>query len=101
MFRVSTKLRGHSGSTSSKAHTPNIQMTSSISTTSKTTMLLGKHAEFVEKCVKRRVDVGMEVDEVKELASELWTMHDAYAGDGYGSDEDELGEDEDVTPVEL
>ena len=43
--------------------------------------------------MKRRLDVGMELEDIKELASELWTMHDGYVTEEKQMDLD-LGEDE-------
>jgi len=74
---------------------PGVRMTSSISTANSggAADLLKAHAQFAEKCVKRRLDVGVEVDELKELGNELWTIYDGYGAEEVGSD-DEFGEDE-------
>jgi len=73
---------------------PAVRMTSSISTASTGAAdLLKGHAEFVERCVKRHLDVGVEVDELRDLGDELWTVYDGYGAAEVGSG-DELGEDE-------
>jgi hypothetical protein len=55
-------------------------------TTTHTGSLLRGYATFIEGFVKRKLDLerigdGIEMDEVRELHSELWTAVDNYGGD--------------------
>ena len=69
-------------------------MLSSLITTSETADILKAHARFADGVLKRRLDVGMEPDELRELASDLWTLHDEFA-EYQGTDEPEAdGDDE-------
>lgn len=55
-------------------------MISSLTTTSATSSLFSNYATFIERCVKRKTDTGtgIEPDDLKDLANELWTLHDNY-----------------------
>ncbi|EPQ55584.1 tubulin nucleotide-binding domain-like protein [Gloeophyllum trabeum ATCC 11539] len=83
-----------------RATTYSTRCLSSLYATSVTSRLFSSYASFVEDCVKRKKQfkeiLGMEVDEIKELASELWMMHDAY----HGEDEIEDEEFQDVSDEE-
>jgi hypothetical protein len=76
---------------------------SSFSAGTHTAPLLRAYARLVDDVVRRRPDLGaiaaFERDELLELASDLWTMHDSYAGEDVEADADadgELGEDETI-----
>ncbi|CAA7263931.1 unnamed protein product [Cyclocybe aegerita] len=60
------------------------QVLSTLSTSSNTANLLEGYALFVEKCLKTRTSVvisaGTSFDDLKELANNLWTMHDNSSG---------------------
>lgn len=69
---------------------------SSLSLSSGTGKLFKKYAQFVDSTVRRRRDILMsdeERDDMKELANELWTVHDNLAeddgdGDAAGAEDD-------------
>lgn len=76
-------------------------MFSSISTTSATSELFSAYISVIEGCIKQRRGVettGLDGDELKELANDLWTMHDNFTeGEDETTKEEELdtrGEDE-------
>jgi hypothetical protein len=77
-------------------------MFSSITTSSQTADLFFEYSTFIENCVKRKsavhVTVGLDMDEMKDLVNDLWTLHDNYGdgGDGVRGIDDaySLGEDE-------
>jgi len=63
-------------------------------TTTHTCSLLGGYAKFIESFVKRKLDLGnigvkIEMDEVKELHGELWSVVDNYGGGEGGKGEGE------------
>jgi hypothetical protein len=67
------------------SRSPSTNAISSLTTTTHTGSLLGGYATFVENFVKRKLDLGsigtsIEMDEVRELSSELWTVADNYGG---------------------
>lgn len=74
---------------------------SSIATSSSSATLLSAYAISIETCLKRRPveeAVGIDKDELKELANDLWSLHDNF-NDGDGSMQDDndadcFGEDE-------
>lgn len=68
------------------SRSPSTTVLSTLTTTTHTGSLLKGYAEFVEGLVKRRIDLGsigarVEMDEVRELHDELWTVVDNYGGD--------------------
>jgi hypothetical protein len=66
---------------------------SSLSTGTRTAETFRAYATFVEDAVKRKVDAGsVEMDELRELSADLWTIHDGYVDDG-GEDGLDSGED--------
>lgn len=73
---------------------------SSISTSAATATLLAGYAKFVEDGTKRLSDletIGLDADEMKDLANDLWTMRDIFAANEEalpGEVEIVLGEDE-------
>ena len=80
------------------SRSPSTTVLSSLTTTTRTGSLLRGYATFVESFVKRKLDLGgigtgIEMDEVKELHSELWTAADTYdvgeGGTGEGEAEGE------------
>jgi len=59
--------------------------------------MFSAYAIFVADCVKRKVQVGMEEDELKELGNDLWTLHDNFTEgilEDPEADVDSYGEDE-------
>ena len=71
-------------------------MFSSLTTTTHTRSLLRGYATFVEGFVKRKLDLGnigakIEMEEVRELHDELWTIVDDYGGGEDGAGEGEGG----------
>lgn len=74
---------------------------SSIATSSSSATLFSTYAASIETCLKRRPTaeaVGIDKDGLKELANDLWSLHDKFndgdefrAGD---NDAEFLGEDE-------
>ncbi|KAF9462802.1 Misato segment II tubulin-like domain-containing protein [Collybia nuda] len=82
---------------------PKTALLSSLSTTSFTAKLFSKYATSIEKCLSRKFaveSIGSDSDELKELANNLWTLHDNFSDDGgvdgnIGDDDGaSLGEDE-------
>lgn len=75
---------------------------SSLSTTSSTAKLFSRYATSIETCLSRKFaleSIGSDADELKELANDLWTLHDNFGDDGgggatLGNDGDSFGEDE-------
>ncbi|KAH8101289.1 tubulin nucleotide-binding domain-like protein [Cristinia sonorae] len=70
-----------------------------LTTTSRTASLFGQYAKLADNCTKQYAHViqqmGLEMDDVKELRDTLHVLEDEYRGDETNSDdEDELGEDE-------
>lgn len=69
-------------------------------TTTRTGLLLNRYATFVESFVLRKLDLGsigarIEMDDVRELNSELWTVAGNYSrGDGGGESGGSEVEDE-------
>lgn len=60
-------------------------------------MTFKAHAKFVDECVRKKItDIGMELDDFREIANDLWTIHDAYAKEDEESDDIGLDEDEEV-----
>jgi hypothetical protein len=72
------------------------QLLSSLSTSMRTAPLLRSYALFIEDAIRRKADLGadmgIERDEMHELASDLWTLHD-----GYAEEEDANHEHEDTS----
>lgn len=69
---------------------------SSLSSSSGTGKIFKKYAKFVDSAVRRRRDIltsDEERDDMKELANELWTVHDSLAEDD--GDGDAAGEEDD------
>lgn len=64
-----------------------MRMTSSLVTTPSTSIPLTGYATFVEKTARTRrsdgvlMSMGLESDDVKELASALWEIVDGYGND--------------------
>ena len=49
--------------------------------------MFSAYAECIQKVLRGGVNVGLETDELKELESDLWTLHDSYPGiDSYAED---------------
>lgn len=82
------------------SRSPSTTVLSSLTTTTGIGSLLRGYATFVESFVKRKLDLGsigtgIEMDEVKELHSELWTAVDTYdVGEGGTGEGDGEGEGE-------
>ena len=75
------------------SRSPSTAMFSSLATTTHTSSLLRGYATFIEGFVKRKLDPGnigakIEMDEVRELHGELWTIVDNYGGGEEGAGED-------------
>ena len=80
------------------SRSPSTTALSSLTTTTHTGSLLRGYAIFVESFVKGKVDLRnigalVEMDEVRELNSELWTIVDNYGG-GEGAESEAEGEDD-------
>ncbi|TFK50599.1 tubulin nucleotide-binding domain-like protein [Heliocybe sulcata] len=64
---------------------------SSLYSSSATSEIFSVRASFIDDCIKRKRDmagiVGIEIDELRELANDLWAMHDAYHDEGDISEE--------------
>ena len=76
------------------SRSPSTTALSTLTATTQCCSLLRRYATFVENVVKRSVDLGsigsgVEMDEVRELHNELWTVVDGYDG---GEGEGETGE---------
>ncbi|KAJ6554978.1 Misato segment II tubulin-like domain-containing protein [Mycena vulgaris] len=70
----------------------------SIGATSGTAAFFSGYAIFLEDCTRRKIAVenaGIDLDEMGDLANDLWTLHDNAGGETDGtSDADVRGEDE-------
>lgn len=64
---------------------PYTEMSSSLSTSRNLTALFEGYAMFIDKCVSRRTtslaSIDVSLDDLKELANDLWTMHDNSSGE--------------------
>ncbi|KAF8805003.1 tubulin nucleotide-binding domain-like protein [Phlegmacium glaucopus] len=65
---------------------PTVEAYTSISTSSATSELFKSYALFTDKCIKRRTSavasIDVSLDDLKDLANDLWTIHDNFSGDG-------------------
>ena len=72
------------------SRSPSTTALSSLTTTARTGSLLNRYATFIESFVLRKLDLGsvgarIEMDDVRELNSELWAVFGGYSeGDGGG-----------------
>lgn len=71
---------------------------SSLTTSSAMARIFSRYAAFVERLRKRpsaaaAIDF-LDVDDWRELANDLWTLHDNYGGELDDGESDEFGEDE-------
>jgi len=68
------------GSQSTKTRFRSAEVFSSLSTSNNVAMSFKEYALFIENCVKRRTtitaSIDISVDDLKELANDLWTIHD-------------------------
>lgn len=63
-----------------------VNMLASLAASSDTGLLFKNHATFVDDCVRRRrLDLGIDLDELKELGNGLWTLYDNYSEGGDGA----------------
>ncbi|KII83792.1 hypothetical protein PLICRDRAFT_119052 [Plicaturopsis crispa FD-325 SS-3] len=80
------------------AEFPTVKALSSLSIgASGTRSLFSAYATLAEDCVRRRrPDAGFDLDDLKELGNDLWTIHDGFADDAqmWEAGEDDVGEDE-------
>ncbi|KAJ7465029.1 Misato segment II tubulin-like domain-containing protein [Mycena latifolia] len=71
---------------------------SSIAATSGSADFFSRYARFLENCARKKIPVenaGIDIDEMGDLANNLWTLHDNAGGETDGnSDMDVRGEDE-------
>ncbi|KAF8648203.1 hypothetical protein AX16_006342 [Volvariella volvacea WC 439] len=70
---------------------------STLGTTSATSTLFSGYARFAEGCTKHTHDMdalGIDVDELRDLVNDLWTIHDNFSDDRASSVADSIGEDE-------
>jgi hypothetical protein len=72
-----------------------------LETTSQSASIFKAYGALAKSCLTRHSDLiarmGLEKDEVKELRETMFMLEDAYRNedlDGFDSDVDELGEDE-------
>ncbi|KAK0472827.1 mtDNA inheritance protein Dml1 [Armillaria luteobubalina] len=80
-----------------------VEMFSSVSTSSGTARMFADYAKFVDSTLRRRTlgVVSDEMDDLKELANDLWTVHDNFSTDGdeeslESGPDSSLGEDEEL-----
>ena len=78
---------------------PSIPMFSSLTTTSETATLFSAYATFVSECIRRKSDVvvGLDLDILRELGNDLWTLHDNFYNESDGlsvGDQETRNEDE-------
>jgi hypothetical protein len=69
-------------------------MFSSIATSSQTAELFSTYAAFATDCIKRNALGSVDVDELREIANDLWTLHDNFAEGGDEGLEGAFGEDD-------
>ena len=69
----------------SSPRAPCTEVSSSLSTSKNLTALFEGYAMFIDKCVSRRTtslsSIDVSLDDLKELANDLWTMHDNSSGE--------------------
>jgi hypothetical protein len=60
---------------------PSTAMMSSVTTSNRTASLFGNYARLLDSCVRGGVTISeaLERDCLKELANDLWTIHDNFA----------------------
>ncbi|KAK0472500.1 mtDNA inheritance protein Dml1 [Armillaria novae-zelandiae] len=80
-----------------------VETFSSVSTSSGTARMFADYAKFVDSTLRRRTlgVVSDEIDDLKELANDLWTVHDNFSTDGdeeslKSGPDSSLGEDEEL-----
>jgi hypothetical protein len=69
-------------------------MFSSMATSTRTAKLFAAYAAFATDCVKRNTLGSVDVDELREIANDLWTLHDNFAEGGNEDLEGGVGEDD-------
>jgi hypothetical protein len=95
-----TPLLSHSrAQTRTHLDQPSTPMFSSLTTTSETATLFSAYATFVSECIRRKADVvvGLDLDILRELGNDLWTLHDNFYNESDGlsvGDQEMRNEDE-------
>ncbi|PPQ91103.1 hypothetical protein CVT25_013141 [Psilocybe cyanescens] len=68
-----------------KKNPETVEVYSSLSSSSNTSKIFEKYALFIETCIKRRTtstaSIDIHLDDLKDLANDLWTMHDNSSED--------------------
>jgi hypothetical protein len=66
-------------------HLPTVEGYTSISTSSAISTMFKDYAIFTDKCINRRISttavIDVSLDELKDLANDLWTIHDNFSED--------------------
>ncbi|KAG6907553.1 hypothetical protein DXG01_008539 [Tephrocybe rancida] len=74
----------------------NCSIFSSLSTSARTSRLFSSHATAIDAYLKRKPAIealGFDGDDLRDLANDLWTLHDNFGGENNDQD-GSLGEDE-------
>jgi len=75
-----------SGTTDTSSILPTVEGCTSISTSSATSEMFENYAIFTDKCINRRTSavalIDVSLDDLKDLANDLWTIHDNFSEDG-------------------
>ena len=75
------------GSSSNIADTgilPTVESYTSLSTSSAISKMFEDYAVFIDKCINRRTSAALidfSLDDLKDLANDLWTIHDNFLDD--------------------
>lgn len=74
----------HTSLTASSELNGTVKGVASLSTTGRLSGLFKRYATFAETCLSRRaqaaLDCGVDLDELRELVNDLWTIHDNSSG---------------------
>ena len=63
---------------------PTVEGYTSISTSSAISTMFEDYALFTDKCINRRTSaalIDVSLDDLKDLANDLWTIHDNFSKD--------------------
>jgi hypothetical protein len=58
---------------------------------------MGRYASFVDDCVRGKIKweiIGIDQDDARDLASDLWTIHDNFGSEC--SEKDDMDADEEI-----
>lgn len=72
-----------------------VNILSRLSTSNDLAHMFKNYASFVDASIRRRTagitSMGIDLDDMRELANDLWTIHDGYPAGGDDSDSGDIG----------